>query len=76
MLLRAPFLEDNRKPLEGKTKLQDALLVAKKSTNPGLEVWSLLKGKTIIVSEDVEALDRPFGKDAEETVRFNIFDYD
>lgn len=76
MALRMPFLEENRKPLQGITKLQDALLEAKKASNPGLEVWRLFRNRVIIVLKDVEALDRPFGKDAEENVRFNIFDYD
>lgn len=75
MFLRTPFEEDDRKPLEGITTLQDEILKCVKSSNPGHALWGLLKGKKIKVVKLVNALDRPFGETSKIEMPFSIFDY-
>lgn len=75
LFLRMPFEEADRKPLEDQTALQDEILKAVKSSNPGHALWGLLKGKKIKVVKLVNALDRPYGETAKIEMPFSIFDY-
>lgn len=75
MFLRCPFEEADRKPLEGITTLQDEILKAVKSSNPGKALWDLFKGRKIKVVKLVNALDRPFGETSKIEMPFSIFDY-
>ena len=75
MFLRCPFNKDNRGPLTGISGLQDSILKAVDSPNPGNELWSLIKGRRIKVVKVVKAKDRPFGSDTEAEMSFSVFDY-
>ena len=75
MLLRCPFLPDNRKPMQKQSTLQDALLACLDKANPGLEAWRLVKGRRIKVVRNVTCKDRPFGATEDQDTDFNIFDY-
>lgn len=75
MFLRRPFESDDAKALEGHSSLQDQILKASDSANPGKDLWPLLKGRTIVVKELVTAKDRPFGQTDKVDMLFSIFDY-
>lgn len=75
MFLRRPFEESDAKALEHHSTLQDSILKAASSSNPGKALWPLLKGRTIVVKELVTAKDRPYGETAKVDMQFSIFDY-
>lgn len=75
LFLRCPFEKDDRKPLEWRSTLQDEILKAIDSANPGKSLWDLFKGRTVIVKELVLAKDRPFGETAKVEMQYSIFDY-
>ena len=75
MVLRAPWVEDDRKPLENTTACERDILACLKADNPGKALKNLLKGKRIKVLYDVSCQDTPYGKSAKESVQFNVFDW-
>ena len=75
LFLRCPFDKDDRKALEGRSTLQDEILKAVDSANPGKSLWDLFKGRTVIVKELVLAKDRPFGETSKVDMQYSIFDY-
>lgn len=75
MVLRAPWVEDDRKPLENTTTCERDILACLKADSPGGALKHLLKGRRIKVIRDVECQDTPYGKTAKEGVQFNVFDW-
>ena len=75
MLLRAPWQEDDRKPLADTTALERDILACLKEANPGKALKNLVKNKRIKVVRDVECQDIPYGKTEKQAVAFNVFDY-
>ena len=75
MFLRRPFESEDAKALKGHSSLQDEILKASDSSNPGKALWPLLKGRTVVVKELVLAKDRPYGETSKIEMPFSIFDY-
>lgn len=75
MVLRAPWQEDDRKPLENTTACERDILACLKDPNPGKALKDLLKGRRIKAVYDIDCQDTPYGKTAKEAVKFNVFDW-
>ena len=75
LFLRRPFEKDDWSVLKGHSDLQDKILEATDSANPGKALWDLFKGRTIVVKENLTAKDRPYGETSKADMLFSIFDY-
>ena len=75
MILRCPFEDTDRQPLLSTTECERAILACWNETSPGTALKKLLKGRRIKVVYDIECQDKPYGKDAKEAVKFNVWDW-
>lgn len=72
MILRRPFDSDKAKALDKNDFMRS---ISTLDGNIGANLWTLLKGKKIKVTELVDIVERPYNESNERPIKYSIFEY-